>query len=394
MRINKFFSLDILLNFGIILLLMFLSQPFIIWERIVFWKICLTLGAFTILFYNTAKNSNFSNGSLVVFSVLLFYLIYNLFRSYAFNSFVNELYNVLIIYLFYLNKFVREISKKILLLSKYLIPIFSIFSLFALLFFDIFHQSQIREGEIGYETSLNNIFLGRFFTGFIPGLLRYSFFFNEPSYFGFFFGLALIVLFELELISRKVLLFQVLLLLIINQSGSFALSSLFYLVSFFFIRKNPENFNLRWSCVFIILLVLIYTLSFVNLETFVNLFSESFLNSGEVRSLSYFNRFDRASNFARYLQDSNWVQLFFGNQFITQSALLRDGFGISNGLIKLFHDFGLLGLLLFCFFISYAVNFNIRILVYIFIGAVNISILLTPVLFFIVLSIFKSSNSK
>jgi hypothetical protein len=331
---------------------------------------------------------------MFIFGILLFYFIYNLFRNFAFNSFINEFYNSLIIYLFYLNKFVRRISNKVLLSSKYLIPFFSIFSLIALFYFDSFKEVQIREGEIGYETSLNNLFLGRFFSGFIPGLLRYSFFFNEPSYFGFFFGLALVIMFELKLISRNVLLFQVLLLLVINQSGSFALSFIFYLLSFIFVGKNPENFNLRWFFVFIILLILIYSLSFVDLEIYVNLFSESFLNSGETRGLSYFNRFERASNFQRYLQESNLVQLIFGNQFITQSALLRDGFGISNGLIKLFHDFGLLGLLLFCFFISYVVNFNLRILVYIFISAVNISVLLTPVLFFIVLSIFKSSYFK
>lgn len=368
----------------LIVLLTFLLMPFISSEYfgnyLVFSIVCLL----TLLIYSFNVQLNLRTRNIFILCYLLCMIVLNLIRTSFYVSFFYEVISLLIIYSIINWHKASNLFTHFNSLFLKVIVSFTIISFFFLNFTNSFHPiTNLNIYNEGYSSGLSNYFLGRYFSGFIPGVLRYSWFFAETSYLAFYFGLSTLVLFELKKIKSNVFFLLIVFNLFFYQSLTFLSAFSFYFIIKIFMTLGFRN---RLLLLFIVLTVM-YLVTFSDYTETVDTISKLYLSS-EGRSFSYSGRVERVQLVYAYLQDINILQFFFGNGFSVNSKLVGE-YGISNGLLRIFHDYGFVGISFFIITIYKLIGSYIPIFAFFIIGGTSINVLLVPLVPLIIFPLIK-----
>lgn len=345
-----------------------------------------------LLIYTNYKN--FNKISLDIFFLLL-YILYQIAFNYSyFQATFSELIIICICYLLIYNlKNNKNLFNYFITRWIKLLWLIVYVALFANLLF-LFYPSVFPNSETGGYIRQEIYFLGRFFTGSIG--YRYSGFFNEPSYFGFFVGINALMLFSLkQKVHNKYLLITSLIVLgIISQSFIFIISmgtiALLYGILFAFDDKHKK---IMIYALIITGLFLVYFNSKGLDNNILNLDEQ--VNSYSSRSSSYINRNQRLENSLNTLKTSSLIELIMGRGY--GYIVKKYQMGESSGYLNILIEYGIIGIL-FLFYYIYSNLKNAPFMqIFIIISLTSLTIVITPWfllnIVFLKISDFHHANS-
>ena len=227
----------------------------------------------------------------------------------------------------------------------------------------------------GYDIRFNYILGGVSLKWFY----RPQYYFDEPSYLGFFLGFAFFYLKEASWIKHKSIK-----LLIIFIAGVLVLSVTFYatfLIGFFseflIVKITPFISNRNLSKIYLVVFIILSTVLISKLSEVHMLFFSGYSNS-------FLNRMTRIEISLETLHKMSFFQLLTGNGTGFIALDISRILGASNSYIKTLVNNGLIILIVYLFIIYNFLKDHPTLLLYTLVGLSSVVILETPFLLFII----------